>query len=82
MISFEAGKEFLVATAAPYRLGQLIHAPGGLRGKVIDQISEQDYNDVWAFRGYPAEGESVDPRYFYRCEKLETYPRSAVVSML
>ena len=69
MIDFAAGKEFLVAVQRQYDLGATVEW-NGLAGLIIEQISSLDYWEVWAFRGYPTEGLSLRPRFYYRCERL------------
>jgi hypothetical protein len=73
MIDFQAGKDFLVAVQHEYQKGEPIRVDtsrGPLVGTVEDRISREDYLEVWAFRGYDADGMSLHPRFYYRCVKL------------
>ncbi len=73
MIDFTPGKDFLVAVPRKYSEGESIDlvASHGLKGRIIEPISHQDYLEVWAFRGFPSEGVSaMRPKFYYRCVKL------------
>jgi hypothetical protein len=73
MIDFTPGQDFLVAVPRKYSEGESIDllASHGLKGRIVEAISHQDYLEVWAFRGFPSEGVSaMKPRFYYRCQKL------------
>jgi hypothetical protein len=73
MIDFTPGQDFLVAVPRKYSEGESIDllASHGLKGRIVEAISHQDYLEVWAFRGFPSEGVSaMRPRFYYRCVKL------------
>jgi hypothetical protein len=78
MIDFEAGKDFLVAVQRRYRKDELIEARG-LKGRIIEPISAQDYVEVWRFRGSDSEGLSLSPQFYYRCQRISDKPRLAIV---
>jgi hypothetical protein len=70
MIDFQPGQDFLVAVSRRYQQDEIIEAHG-LKGRIVEAISHQDYIEVWAFRGFPSEGVSaMRPKFYYRCVKL------------
>ena len=69
MIDFTPGEEFLVAVQRRYKQHELINARG-LKGRIVEPISKQDYQEVWEWRGCNSEGLSEHPQFFYRCAKL------------
>ncbi len=69
MIPFQPAEEFLVAVQRRYRISETIEARG-LKGRIVEQISHEDYREVWAYRGFNSEAISLNPQYYYRCVKL------------
>jgi hypothetical protein len=72
MIDFEVGKDFLVAVSCKYREGEAIDLTSthGVKGRIVEPISHQEYLEVWCFRGFPKQGVGIiKPKYYYRCRK-------------
>jgi hypothetical protein len=75
MIAFQLGEEFLVAVQRPYRQDEIIEARG-LKGRILERITEQDYLEVWRFRGSDSEGLSLSPQFYYRCKLIQNLAAS------
>jgi hypothetical protein len=73
MIDFQVGEEFLVAVQRPYKIGEEVQAHG-LKGRIVESISHQDYIEVWAYRGFASEAISVGAKCYYRCQRIGDKP--------
>lgn len=64
--------DFLVALQGPKQIGDEIDLleSHGLKGRIVEQITHEEYLETWAFRGFQTEARSLHPRYWYRCERL------------
>ncbi len=62
--------DFWVALPLPKKIGDEIEVHG-IRARIAEEISHQEYLDIWAFKGFPTEGIALNPRGYYRCEKLD-----------
>ena len=69
MIAFEPGTEFLAALPLRYRIGDEIEACG-VKGRIVEEITYEDYLDAWASRGFAQEAIGLQVRFYYRCTKL------------
>ena len=61
---------FWVALPLPKKLQDEIEVQG-IRGRIVEQITHDEYLSVWAFKGFPTEGIALNPRAYYRCERLD-----------
>ena len=73
MLTWEPSEEFLVAVQRSYQKDEIVDLRDcrGIMGRVIEPISPQEYSEVWAFRGYDSEASSLNPRFYYRCKRIE-----------
>ena len=69
-LTWEPSEEFLVAVQKPYKIGNFIHVRG-LHGRIVEQITNQEYLEAWAWRGFNSEAISLNPRFYYRCRRIE-----------
>ena len=69
-LTWEPSEEFLVAVQRPYQLGDKIEARG-VQGRIIEQITYQEYTEAWAYMGFSSDAISVSPRYYYRCKRID-----------
>ena len=62
--------DFYVALPEKHKLGDevTIH---GIKGRIVEWLTHQEYLNVWAFKGFPTEGIALNPRAYYRCERLD-----------
>ena len=67
---WEPSEEFLVAVQAPYQIGDSIHVRGQ-QGRIIEPITHQEYLEAWEWTGFPSEAISLNPRFYYRCKRIE-----------
>lgn len=67
---WDPSEEFLVAVQRPYRKGELIEARG-VPGRIIEQISHQEYIEAWAYTGFCSEAISLSPKFYYRCKRTD-----------
>ncbi len=70
MLTWDPSEEFLVAVQTPYKIGDSIHVCGQ-QGRVIEPISHQEYLEAWEWTGFPSEAISLNPRFYYRCKRIE-----------
>lgn len=61
--------DFLVALQQPQRIGSEVEVLG-VRGRIVEQITYEEYVTTWAFKGFPSEAISINPRVYYRCVML------------
>ena len=62
--------DFYVALPQKQKIGDVVEVYG-MRGRIVEWLTHEEYLEIWAFKGFPSEGISLNPRAYYRCERLD-----------